>query len=208
MAFGRRVRAAMLVAAAFIVCCVVLSLRPAKAEDDDTHLMLFSGRDLWRNGAFLHGGLILSPGGFEQSGFLLKLLASGGLYRYRAVDLGGETIIGVEWLSHLAPGWMIKRGPFEGKFFFGPEFQSHQLYPDDPTNRLRGRSVGLRMSVDLWDEPTPDMMLAADAALSSVGSNYSARAAVGSRFLEHFISARRRRCTAATATGNSAPACT
>src|SRR5262249_9794888 len=75
---------------------------------------------------------------------------------------------------------------FEGKFFFGPEWQTHWLYPDDPGNRLRGRTLGLRMSAEIWYEPAPDMMIAADAALTSVGSNYSARAAVGSMFLEQF----------------------
>ena len=68
MGLGRRVRAAILLAAAFVLCCVVLSAEPAHAGDDeDAHLMLFSGRDLWRNGAFLYGGFIVSPGGFEES---------------------------------------------------------------------------------------------------------------------------------------------
>jgi hypothetical protein len=44
--------------------------------------MLFSGRDIWRNGAFAHGGFMFAPGGFEQDGLLLKILFSSGLYRY------------------------------------------------------------------------------------------------------------------------------
>jgi hypothetical protein len=43
--------------------------------------MLFSGRDLWRNGAFAYGGFVLAPGGIEQDGLLLKVLLSGGVYR-------------------------------------------------------------------------------------------------------------------------------
>jgi Cellulose biosynthesis protein BcsS len=30
--------------------------------------MLFSGRDIWRNGAFAHGGFIIAPSGLDQDG--------------------------------------------------------------------------------------------------------------------------------------------
>jgi len=187
MGLGRRVRAAILLAAAFGLCCVVLSAEPVYAGDDeDAHLMLFSGRDLWRNGAFLYGGFIVSPGGFEESGFLLKLLYSNGLYRYRAGDLDGETVIGAEALGHIAPGFLLKRGDFESKFFFGPELQKHWLWPDDPGNKLRGRTLGLRMSFDIWYQPTPASMIAADASLSSIGTNFSARLGVGWHVLGEF----------------------
>ena len=184
---GRCVGAATRFAAAVVVWCMVLSASPATAdEDDDAHLMLFSGRDLWRNGVFLYGGMIGSPGGFDESGLLLKLLYSGGLYRYSAGDLGGDTVIGAEGLVHVAPGWMVKRGRFEGKFFFGPEWQRNVLWPDDPGNRLRGHSFGLRMSFELWDEPTALTMIAADGSLSSIGGNYSARIGVGIRTFDLF----------------------
>ena len=50
--------------------------------------MLFSGRDIWRNGAFAYGGLIVAPSGLDRDGLLLKVLLSGGLYRYHAQNLG------------------------------------------------------------------------------------------------------------------------
>ena len=28
--------------------------------------MLFSGRDIWRNGAFAYGGFVHAPGGLDQ----------------------------------------------------------------------------------------------------------------------------------------------
>jgi hypothetical protein len=93
---------------------------------------------------------------------------------------------GVEVLGAAMPGWRIKRGPAEMKFFFGPEIQQHWLWPDDPANRLRGRQFGLRFAAELWAEPTPSTMLAADASLSSIGSNYSGRVAFGWRLFEAF----------------------
>lgn len=187
MSRGRRVRAALFTAAAFVVCAFCVSAGPGwAADDDDARFILFSGRDIWRNGVFANGGLLWAPNGFDQDGVLLKVLLSGGLYRYNAGSLGGQQVIGAEWLAQVMPGWRVKRGALEAKVFFGPEIQNHRLWPDDPANRLRGRELGLRFAVDLWDEPTPATMAAADASLSSVGSNYSARAAFGWRVLDQF----------------------
>lgn len=184
---GRRVRVATLVVTAFSVCCVGLSPEPARAGDDDeAHVLLFSGRDVWRNGAFLHGGAILAPSGFERDGILLKVLLSAGLYRYRAGNLGGALVSGGEWVAAVMPGWRMKRGPVEMKFFFGLEYQRHRLWPDDPDNRLRGRDVGLRIAFELWAEPTAATMIAADASLVSIGGSYSARAAFGWKLFDQF----------------------
>jgi hypothetical protein len=93
----------------FVGFCV--SAGPGWAdEEDDSHVILFSGCDLWRNGIFTRGGLLVAPGGFEQDGFMLKLLLSGGLYRYNSDALGGETVIGAEWMAQVLPGFRIKRG--------------------------------------------------------------------------------------------------
>ena len=190
MVRGRRVRAATAVAAALLLCW--LSSLPCRAQagddDDEPHVILFSGRDVWINGVFLYGGLLIAPGGFEQDGLLLKLLYSTGAYRYNAGSLGGAEVIGLEVLGAAMPGWRIKRGPVEMKFFFGPELQYHRLWPDDPDNRLRGRQFGLRIAAELWAEPTPSTMLAADAALSSIGGNYSGRVAFGWRLFDMFYS--------------------
>lgn len=52
-------------------------------DDEDATTILFSGRDIWRNGAFAYGGFLTAPGGFDDDGVMLKLLMSGGLYRYK-----------------------------------------------------------------------------------------------------------------------------
>jgi Cellulose biosynthesis protein BcsS len=188
MGFRRRICAAATSAAAFLVCLFCASASPVRADDDeDARIMLFSGRDLWRNGVFAYGGLVLAPSGLDQDGLLLKILFSGGLYRYEASNLGGERIIGAELLAQVLPGWRIKRGDAEFKIFFGPELQKHYLRPDDPSNRLRGTFTGLRIAVDLWYEPTPETMIAADVSLSSIATSNSARAAYGWRVLEDML---------------------
>ena len=187
MCRGRRVSAARFIAAALVVCCVGVAAAPARAADDEeTRVLLFSGRDLWRNGAFAYGGLLMAPGGIDQDGFNLKLVLSGGLYRYNAGSLGGERVIGVETVAQVMPGWRGKRGDLEFKFFFGLDAESHRLWPDDPANRLRGRSNGLRMIGEFWYEPTPTTMAAGDASLSSIATNHTLRLAFGWRVLDQF----------------------
>ncbi len=148
--------------------------------------MLFSGRDIWRNGAFAHGGFIVAPSGLDQDGLLLKIVLSGGLYRYHAQNLG-ERVVGAEWLAQVLPGWRIKRGDVEFKVFMGSEIQSHHLRPDDPANRLRGISYGVRVAAEAWYEPTTETMIAADVSLSSIATGNSARAAFGWRVLEEML---------------------
>lgn len=187
MSLWRRVCAAVFAVAAFI-CCVYVTTCPASAsEDEDARIILFSGRDIWRNGAFGYGGFVFAPGGLEQDGLLLKVLLSGGLYRYEAKNLGGERVIGAEWLAQVLPGWRIKRGDAELKFFMGPDIQKHRLWPDDPDNKLRGSSLGLRIAAEIWYEPTLATMVAADVSLSSIATSNSARAAYGWRVLEDML---------------------
>jgi len=184
MRSGRRVCAAASVAAAF-VCFICLATGRAWAGDDDVaHAILFSGRDLWRNGAFAYGGMLYAPDGVEQDGLWFKLLLSGGLYRYSAGSLAGQQVIGMEELAQVLPGFRFTRAHFEAKIFMGPEYEYHRLWPDDPDNSLRGPAFGLRLAVDLWDEPTPDSMIAADASLSTIGTNSSARLAFGWQVLD------------------------
>jgi cellulose biosynthesis protein BcsS len=184
MFLGGRVNAAAVVVAAFYAGWLCLSAGPSRAGDDESHVILFSGRDIWRNGVFLHGGLLVTPGPIDQEGLLMKMLVSGGLYRYDAASLGGQQVIGAETTIQVLPGFQIKRGNLEAKFFMGIDVEEHQLWPDDPSSNLRGHSFGLRVGTDLWYEPTVKTMAAFDASLSTIATNHSARAAFGYRVLE------------------------
>ncbi|HZL31634.1 MAG TPA: cellulose biosynthesis protein BcsS [Pseudolabrys sp.] len=149
--------------------------------------MLFSGRDIWRNGAFAYSGLLIAPRGFEEDGFMLKLLMAGGLYRYYAGTLA-QDIIAAEWSVQVMPGFRIKRGNTEMKFFFGPEWQTHRLWPDDTGNRQRGYNAGLRMVGELWYERTPTTLIVGDASFSSIATSHSARLGYGWRVADQIFS--------------------
>jgi hypothetical protein len=138
--------------------------------------LLFSGFDLWRNGASVHGGVLWSPGGLAREGFTLKLLVAGGDYGYTST---GTAFAGRYALASAMPGWRFKWGRFELTVFAGPDFQRHRISPDDPGNRMRGDNAGLRIGADAWYQPTDTFMATGSVSVSTIGPNYWVRAAVG-----------------------------
>jgi Cellulose biosynthesis protein BcsS len=182
----RRVSAAIAVAAALAVCSVCVAADPARAGDDSAQFLLFSGADLWRDGRFLYGGLLWSPGGINNDGFTFRLLGSGGIYRYRSGALANATVFGRETETQLLPGWRFKRGRLEVKVFAGLDVKQDATSPYDPSSRLQGTSLGVRGAVNLWFEPTPATMLSADASLTSIANGYTARLAYGWRLHDWF----------------------
>jgi hypothetical protein len=170
--------------AAIMTYCVAALIHPVKAEENNASVLLFSGRDIWRNAAFMYGGLLVAPGGFEQDGLMLKLIYSNGLYRYNSGYLAGEQVAGWELTGAIMPGWRIKRHGIEAKFFFGLDYEWHHLWPDDPSNKLRGGAVGLRVGAEFWYEPTPVTVMIGDISLATIATNNSARLAYGWHILD------------------------
>jgi hypothetical protein len=155
--------------------------RREQAADAPTFL-IFSGGDLWREGGFLHGGLLWSPGGLDEDGFTLKLLFGSGAYRYRSGALGDAEVTGRQLSAAFMPGWRFKREFFELTVFAGLDAQNHELSPTDPSAALQGSHTGVRAGFDFWYEPTRSTMLALDASVSMIGPSYTMRGAYGWRF--------------------------
>jgi hypothetical protein len=179
----RRLAPAIVLAA---VKCAWVGQAAAEAMQsgrEDSRYLFFSGTNLWRDGSFLHGGLLVSPGGLDNDGFMFEAVISGGSYRYRSGALGDAQVYGREFGAVIAPGWRFKRDALEIKAFAG---RSYRLSPDDPAAGLRGHHTGAHGALNVWYEPTPGTMAAADASFSSVGKNVSARGAFGWRVLDKF----------------------
>ena len=181
---GVCVSAARSFAAAGLIVGAFITAGTARADDDDeARFILFSGRDIWRNGIFAHGGLIYAPNGFDDDGLMFKVLLSGGVYRYVS-GATGQRIYGVENTVQVLPGWRVKRGDFEAKIFMGPDLERHWLWPNDPSNNLRGRSFGLRVAADFWYEPTPSTLAAMDFTMATASASAYLRVAVGWRVID------------------------
>jgi hypothetical protein len=141
--------------------------------------LLFSNSDLWRNGAFTYGGVLWSPRGLDREGLAVKLIFGGGYYRYVSGALGNTEVTGRQLTAAILPGWRFVCDKLFVTVFAGPEFQDHSLSPDDPTAGLRGQYFGARAAFELWYEPTPLTMIAADGSISTIGLSYTARLAGG-----------------------------
>jgi hypothetical protein len=176
--------AVIVITAAQGVCIDVAAADMLDDRPAEPTLLFFSGGDLWLNGGFLHGGMLWSPSGLDHEGFTLKLLVGSGAYRYRSGALGAAEVIGRQVSGSLMPGWRFKWPGLDMTVFAGLDVQDHRLYPDDPSNDLRGSRTGLRTGFDFWYEPSRGVMLASDASVSSIGGSYTARAAYGWRFLD------------------------
>jgi hypothetical protein len=177
-----RVGAAIAIVAAYLVGCDAF----AGSDGAGARLLIFSGTDFWRNGGFLHGGVLWAPDGLDQDGFRFKGLLSGGYYQYQSGALGDAPIQGRETLALLMPGWRFKRGTTEVSVFAGLDLENHRLSPDDPSSALRGSDVGLRFAANIWTEPTPGSMAAADASISTIARSYSVHGAIGWRLADLF----------------------
>jgi hypothetical protein len=164
------------------------AVAPANRDTGATQprFLYFFGSDVWPHWAFAHSGILWSPAGLDGEGFVLKLLASGGVYRYRSGALNDLEVIGRQYSLSALPGWRFKRGAINLAVFAGFDLQHFRLMPNDPESRLNGRHVGLRAGFELWYEPSAGTMLAADGSLSSIGAGEYARVAYGWRLFDQF----------------------
>lgn len=180
----RSVIAAAAAVASVLVCAV---MDPADAgEPDSPSFLLFAGTDLWRDGAFLYGGLLWSPAGLDVDGFTLKLVLSGGGYDYPSESL--QTDIDGTVLSAAAlPGWHFTRDGSSVALYAGPVVQDYRLAPYDPGSRLHGAYVGGQFAADIWYQPSTVTMIALNASALSIGPTGSLRAAFGWRLFEPFF---------------------
>lgn len=157
----------------------------ANAAPERTTLMLLSGLDLWRNGAFLHGGVLWSPDGLDRDGVVLKAVFGSGRYRYYSGALGKD-VTGDVYSASLLTGWRFTHGTFVATVFGGPDWQRHRLTPDDPGAGLRGAQFGGRAGFELWYEPSAQTMVAADASATTIGPSYSAQLRLGWKMLGRY----------------------
>jgi hypothetical protein len=183
----RRVRGVLAAAAASLCVWGTLAWgsEPA-AQADLPRFLLFSNGDIWNHGGFLHGGMVWSPAGVDRNGFALKAMFGGGTYRYLSGALGNTEVTGRMLTAAILPGWRFVRGKFIASIFAGLDLQDHRLSPDDPSAGLRGSHAGFRVNAELWYEPTPLTMAAADGSVSTIDASYNARLAFGWKIFDRY----------------------
>src|SRR5262249_40015066 len=131
-------------------------------------------------------GMLWSPAGLNEEGFTLKLLLSGGVYSYISSTLDDSTVLSRQYSVTAMYGWRIKRPNYQLTVFAGFDLQDFKSYPFDPNAHLIGRYLGPRAAFELWYEPSPTMMLAADGSVSAISAGDYARIAYGWRLFDKF----------------------
>jgi hypothetical protein len=173
-------------AAAAMMMYLCAAARAYADAPNGASVLVFAGTDLWRDGAFLHGGTLWSPAGLDADGFTLKLLLSGGRYTYPSGGL--QTNVDGSLLSASAlPGWRITSDGITIALYAGPIVQDYRLMPYDPGSLLHGFYSGAQLATDVWYQPTPATMAALNASVASIGFIGTLRAAFGWRFSEPFF---------------------
>jgi hypothetical protein len=175
------VGAAIVVAAALTCVCAAGADMDAREQ---ARVLVFSGTDLWRQGSFLYGGTVWAPFGLDSDGIAVKLLTTRGVYSYRSGALGNADVFAVMNAAALMPGVHFTRGGVSVAVYAGADHQEHVLVPDDIANPARGHHTGIRVAGELWTEPTAQTMVTGSAMLSTIGSAYAMRAAVGWRLYD------------------------
>lgn len=173
------------VAATIAIFCVT-AVRAEPATPNSSSFLLFADTNLWRDGAFLDGGLLWSPAGLDNGGFTFKLLLAGGGYTYPSAGLRTD-VDGTLLSASLLPGWRTSGNGFAIGVYAGPIVQDYRLTPYDPGSLLRGPYAGGQFAGDVWYQPDPATMVALDGSIASIGLIGSARVAVGWRFGEPFF---------------------
>jgi hypothetical protein len=184
--FGVARVAAATAAVCSLVCVTGWAAAAAEQRRDPITLLLFSGIDLWRDGAFAHDGFVWIPAGSGNDGFVLKAMVTDGVYRYSAGALNYAQVTGRMAGGAVMPGMHFKRGGVSIAVYAGVDMQVHHLSQYDPGNSLQGQFVGARAALDLWAEPTPQTMVAASGTVTTIGGAYAARIAAGWRAFDRF----------------------
>jgi hypothetical protein len=189
MRWRRRIGGSVLAGAAMVSALATaptlaanLSLQIAPSTKPQGERFLFHGSyDGWYGGAFASGGLLWSPGGLDREGFVAKLMAGSGTYRYRAGSIDTKGYVAI---IDAMPGWHFKRGTADITLYGGLDVQKHRLRPDDLNNTARGTHAGLRIGADIWAEPTAATMASANFSFATIGGSYWSRLALGWRIFE------------------------
>jgi hypothetical protein len=145
-------------------------------------LMYFGGVDAshWSLGAYL--GLQWAPAGLNKDGFILRFFLSENLERYTTGTRSDYTQIS---RAAILPGYLIRSGNLEVQLLAGLDMEADYFYHDQRRSRLRAM-LGARGTMDVWWEPTRELMLQYAISGTTIDTGYTTRIAAGWRLFDLF----------------------
>ena len=133
--------------AGLLTCTGPLSAQNSKNDNEQRvpppRGVWFSGFDIVSGSRDVFTGAIVSlNGNLERDGFAIRAYGS-------RVDYDLDPGRGRGYLADFMVGYMFTRGQIHGNIFVGLDYQNYKLNPDDPTAKVRGTELGLKVSADL-----------------------------------------------------------
>lgn len=178
------------IAVSWLVLRVMFSPVIAQATDngDANRFEVFSGADVTSNSVFGYfGGSWALGRDVVDQGLRVKLLAGTGRYDYETTlpgALANSVIKGDVGLLELLAGYQWQRGKWTLKGYAGVSLQDHDLTPDDPSNMVNGRKVGVSGQLEVWRNLGSRGFISFDTNYSSAFNSYFAQGRLGRRFTQ------------------------
>ncbi|MEM7619498.1 MAG: cellulose biosynthesis protein BcsS [Pseudomonadota bacterium] len=110
----------------------------------------FSGVGVSENSVGIYSGAVAALNGdLDKSGFVVRIVSTVGWYDY---DSSGTNIDGDYFQGDILIGYQATENGITLRGYIGPDYQDHELSPDDLTNEVRGSETGIKVSFDLERE--------------------------------------------------------
>ena len=133
----------------------------------------FSGYDVVEGARYAFAGMVLALNNdISRDGWALRLYGS-------RVDFDLDPGDGRGWQGDVMLGYRFVRKHMYGGIYVGGDYQNYRLSPDDPTAKVRGTEVGVKVAAELATSKELPYYFALNGNYSTAFDVYWARARVG-----------------------------
>jgi outer membrane immunogenic protein len=151
---------------------------PFPADKSGGYVLPFVGSDFSKHSYSGWLGAFLAPySGLDNSGLRVLIYGDGGTYKYFGDP--GETFRGNFVGGTVLVGYGFEGDNYSINLLAGANAEHHTVSPRDPLNSVQGTEAGLKLRTDIWVQPAPQTMAAAEAEYSTAFQTYSAKLKLG-----------------------------
>ena len=139
----------------------------------------FSGSDWSKDASYFYSGLIFALNrDLGRDGIVLRGFAGVPMYEYDSSVPGG-VVDGDGVQGDLMIGYLWHRDRVTFSAYVGVEYQDYDLTPDDPTSKVRGSEVGLKVAGDIASAYGSPLYWNIHGSYSTAFDTYWARGRIG-----------------------------
>jgi outer membrane immunogenic protein len=155
-------------------------------EDKPTHVESFVGVDVSKLSFDGYAGGMIAPfKDSDTSGFRLYILGDGGWYKY--YDSTGAGIKGVSISGDFLGGYAFEADNYSLNFLAGFNAENDTLSAIDPTNKVVGTELGVKVRTDDWYNPITRVQLHYEGEFATTFMTYYNVASAGYDFFNNSV---------------------